>query len=250
MRFFGLVTSLVFLALNCSCNTVDLSKSNDVFIKKYGQEVTKINETRKPDPLQKDQKISSTPPTQQEIAQELAEKTHFYPYVGITKIGDAPRFINLPNQEIYELTRAGNPNSLPADIFELPYNLALYPPFQKIGAEFDEIKIPNRDRFGVDTELSSKEYLMVGNNSLQRSIDKINSDKTQLDVDVSKMLIFEKNKMQRNSAITAIEETKDVKKQDLPNVDEVKVKENVKPQDLNSKVSGFIRSVINSDSSK
>ncbi len=250
MRFFGLVTSTIFLAINSSCNTVDLSKSNDIFTKKYGEQTKKINETRKPDPIQKNQRTSSSPPTSQEVTEQLANKAYFYPYTGITKIGDAPKFINLPDQEIYEFSQANNPNSLPPDIFEPPYNLALYPPFQKIGAEFDVIKIPNRDRFGVNTELSSKEYLLVGNNSLQRSIDKINSSKTQLDIDVSKMLIFEKNKMRRNQGNGAVEEVFFDKKEDLPSREGIKVKEDIKPKNLGEKISGFIRSTINSDSSK
>lgn len=243
MRRVTALLSLLFCFTSCSSA---LQKSNDVFEKKYRDDVKKINEQRRPDKQSKNETIYSKPPTPEEVTKEIASKVEYYPYVDIAEIGDAPKEI-FPNRETYEQAKASNPpSSLPVNIFDLSYNLALYPPFHRIGAEFDVISVPKSDAFGVNTELADKSYLLAGNNSLQRAVDAINTNKSAEDVEITKMLVSEKKKIQRQGALstTSREEnqlvnfTKTSEKRSA-------VKTITPPQNpAPGQVSGFIKSVV------
>ncbi len=235
---------LILLTLLFSCSS-DNEKINESFVKKYHEEIKRINEQRAPAQKEaKSETIISQPPTKEEVIEELASKAEYYPYADISLIGDAPRDAVLPNRETYELSKNQSPsNSLPPNIFEISYNLGLYPPFHKIGAEFDAINVPQADAFGVSTELKNKEYLLVGNNSLQRSIDSINSEKTKDNIDITRMLVTEKKKILRNNTHPQIlNEEASAKKIDPKQQTLVKT-ESAAPKSIAQQVSGFIREV-------
>ncbi len=236
---------LTFFIISCS---KELPSVNKDFVKKYQKEVEKINEQRVLEKREGQETTFSQPPTEEEVAENLAKKVEYFPYVDINRIGDAPKQVNLPNREIYQ--QAGSPaNSLPPNIFELSYNLALYPPFHKIGAEFDKINVPRSDAFGVTTELSGKSYLLVGNNSLQKSVDSINSQKTETDLEISAMLVQEKKKMQKQDMAKrnfGNQESADSSKK-IPEITEEKEVKKDTPIQTNAvveRLSGFVRSVI------
>ena len=90
-----------------------------------------------------------------------------------------------------------NSSKLPADMFDLSYQPTITHPFRKSGFEFDLINIPPEDSYGVKTAMSEKEYLLVGNESLQKSVDQINSTKTQDDIEISEILIKEQQQLKR-----------------------------------------------------
>lgn len=246
MRRIAALFSLLFLLSACSS---ELDKSNDNFNKKYREEIKKINEQRKPDKQANQEKIFSRPPTPEEVTEDLASKIEYYPYVDIAELGKNRGAENLPNQEIYEQGRMRNPSdSLSPNVFEINYNLALYPPFRKIGAEFEIISVPKLDGFGVTTEMADKSYLLAGNNSLQRAVDSINSKKTEDDIEISKMLIQEKKKMQRQN------KTKQIFGQNLNDQDASTPKKSAKIKSsatsiankntTQNQVSGFVRTVV------
>lgn len=196
MRCFTALLFLLFYLTACSSSS-DLDKPNDLFKQKYLEDVKKINQQRTPDKKTENETMYSTPPTPDEVIKDIANKVEYYPYVDIAKIGDSPQTI-LPNRETYDQPRAiSSGNSLSPNIFDLNYNVALYPPFHRIGVEFDAINIPKLDAYGVSTELGEKSYLLAGNDSLQRSVDSINNNKSAEDVEITKMLVAEKKKIQR-----------------------------------------------------
>lgn len=237
---------LLFFLFSCS-SSADLYQSNEKFIKKYEEEVQKINEQRKPQEETKKEVIILTPPTTQEVTEELASKVEYYPYVDIAQLGDAPKQSTIPNRETYEQVGATTAASLPASIFEINYNLALYPPFHKPSAEFDAINVPEYDAFGVPTALSNKSYLLVGNDVLQSAVDSINSQKTKSNIEISKMLIAEKKKMQRQDKIKQVfGDRLELVSSTPDNIPESTVKTEA-PTQQNSvaqKATGFIRSVV------
>jgi hypothetical protein len=246
MPLFAALTLMILLS---SCS-LGLEKSNQDFIKKYQEEISQINQQRTPDKETKNETLFSAPPTREEVVKELANKAEYYPYSDISLIGDSPREEALPNRETYELSKAKNPNnSLPTNIFEISYNLNLYPPFRRIGAEFDGIEIPQKDAFGVATNLSEKNYLLIGNNSLQRNIDKINSEKSDGDIEVTKMLVAEKKKILKQQKSNQLSSNEIKAEEPLPEVK--KAKEETAKETISTKtktavenVSGFVRSVI------
>ncbi len=197
MRFWRKNFLPVFLFfVVASCTSTD-EQANKIFEKKYGAEVLKIQAERTP-PKEKPQMMHSSPPSAAEVQEILARDQDFYPYVDIAKFGEKFPQSYAPNAETYEQLRAANPsNSLPPNIFEVTYNTALYPPFQRIGAEFDTIQVPVADVYGVKTAMSDKAYLLAGGDAMKRSIDLINNEKTAQDVEISEVLIKEKKRLER-----------------------------------------------------
>ena len=59
------------------------------------------------------------------------------------------------------------------------------------------IKIPKKDSYGVVTAASNKKYLLVGNKSLQHSVDHIKAHRTHEDVRLSNVLIKENKNIKR-----------------------------------------------------
>lgn len=246
------VVALTLLTLLASCSSI-MEGSNSDFVKKYHEEVKRINEQRTPDKELKNETLFSAPPTREEVVQDLASKTQYHPYSDISLLGDAPKNEMLPNRETYELgTNQNSPSSLPHNIFETTYDLALYPPFRKIGAEFDSIELPQADAYGVSTDLGDKKYLLVGSNSLQRSVDYINSEKSDTDVEITKMLVVEKKKILRreksNQSLLErseaepllVAEKKDEK--DTKETNNQRIPDKIKA--VVTSVPGFVRSVV------
>lgn len=90
-----------------------------------------------------------------------------------------------------------NSNRLPEDMFELNYRTANHLPFSAIGSDFDAIKIPQEDAHNVKTEIANKPYLLVESSSIQSAADKINSNRSDLDIKESEILIKEVKKLKR-----------------------------------------------------
>lgn len=149
--------SFLMLLLLCNCGvTVD---PNEDFVKKYGNQVKKINLARQ----HSDEKESKK---------------------NVVVSSDYSYSSDVIGQEESEHL---NPD------FEIKYS-SNYSTFRKIGVEFDAIDIPENDAYGISTNLDmKKEYLLVGNNYLQKNIDDItNSYKFRENIEVSKSLIAQK----------------------------------------------------------
>lgn len=189
------LASLLFTLFSCAKEET----INSSFERKYGREIQRMREMRgldrmgkavKRDPLANPQ--YSSPPSRAEIERQMAGNGGYNSYSPIQKIGQAPRQDYRPNAEIYQTQRRNNPSrSLPDDMFYITYNNQLHPPFKRIGQEFDYISIPEYDAYGVETEMANKQYLLAGNNAVQKSLDKIRSARSEDDVAISKSLIKE-----------------------------------------------------------
>ncbi len=200
--FFVLPTLMIF------CCKQSLPNPNENFEKKYGKEIAKIKLERTLVLTKEEKKIAIQlpSPTQEEIeAINFANNQSYYPYVDITKFGQKIPQNNLPTQEFYEQSNTNNSaNSLPENAFEISYNTGLYPPYRVLGSEFDQIIIPTQDVYGVQTKLSSKNYLLAGNKALQKSIDQINNEKTVEDLQNSELLIKEQKQLKQKQKMIQI----------------------------------------------
>jgi hypothetical protein len=165
--FFAFLPLSTLLLFGCS----HVSKINDEFIAKYGNQVKKINVARK-----------------QEIKKEVSQSKK--------SPQDTKRVLSKYFPESQKI------NSSDAD-FEIRYS-GNYPGFRRIGAEFDEINIPQNDVYGISTNFDrQKEYLLIGNNYLQKNIDDITSyPNFKEDIEISKILIAKKQqlKLHKNKA--------------------------------------------------
>jgi hypothetical protein len=203
---FLLFSILPLLFSSCTSNT--LPTTNESFQKKYGKEVDKIKVERTPSKQM--QKDLTTPQSfgqyeSEVVADPSLPNSEYYAYVDVSKFGEKFPQRYLPDGEAYEQNRGKNPsNSLPPDVFEVAYNVELYPAFRRVGAEFDGINIPKSDIYGVKTEISEKPYLLVGSNSLQKNLDHIETTRTAEDVEFSEILMKEQKQLRRKEKMIKI----------------------------------------------
>jgi len=175
-----------------------LEDVNEDFTKKYGSQVDLIKNVRTPpdagiDPLK--QVRYSSAPTPEQVAVDTAGE--YYPYVDITSFGEKVPQVYLPGAEVYGQGKSKTSGAFPDDIFEIKYNTALYPPFRRIGAEFDVIRIPPYDVYGVKTAMSDKTYLLPGGQAVQGAVDNIEDNKSAHDDEIAATLVAEKKQILR-----------------------------------------------------
>jgi len=250
----------LFLSLLCSFSScAPKTDINSAFNKKYGKEVQQTKIERTPSKEMNHETSYSTPPTEEEVIRSLAATSEYFPYVDVAKFGEKVPQSYLPNGEVYELSRAKNPaNALPPNMFEIAYNTAVHPPFRRVGIEFDTITIPPEDVYGVKTEMSDKSYLLAGGDAMQKSIDKINNEKTADDIEMSEILIKEQKQLKRKQKMVKIfgqegtielasleksGEKKDNKKPNEANINSSKAQSD-KGNDVVNAVTGFVRNVV------
>ncbi len=150
---------LSFAIYSCS----NANKANSDFEKKFAEEIALINEQRK----------------QEDKAPN-----------GVSNNS------NSPNLQTLEVARAAN-NQLPKDMFIIRYATNPHPPFTSTGIEFDVIEVPQYDAFGIASNLADKQYLLTGNNALQKNIDKIESRLTRENIEFSRILIAERKRLRQ-----------------------------------------------------
>ncbi len=234
-----------------SCSS--LSDINKNFEKKYGKETKKIKAQRTPPKGSNHINVTVTPPTPREVEELQFQSTGQIPYgyTEVTKFGEKSEQNFFLNGESYEQTIVNPSGSLPPDLFEVTYLLGLSTAFQRKGAEFDAISIPLFDVYGVKTTLSDKTYLLGGNDALQRNIDQINSQKTKDDIEVSEILIREKNQQKRKERMVKIfgneelrlEDNSDSEKEESPRSSkEINVFK--KDEEKKDQPSGFFKKII------
>lgn len=173
---------------------------NEGFNKKYGEQVRQFRGDAKPGEANRNIiSGSSTVPSQVEI---MKAEGDYHPYVGVTKFGEQPPAIE--TAETYDLSQTIASAGLPADVFDLNYNLAIHPPFRRIGIEFDNIRIPRVDAYGVTTAIADKTYLTPGNKALQSSVDNMMASRKDYDAQNSQILVQEKRKISRKKQMERI----------------------------------------------
>lgn len=197
--------AILFLCSLFSCASSETIEINKNFDEKYGKQVEKIRIDRTPAPQTKKELNYYRAPTEDEVAQEAVLKLDYFPYIDISQFDEKQRQPFMPNAEVYEQSRANNPEkTLPPNIFEVSYDTRLNPPFQRFGAEFDVIDVPSADVYGVKTEMSEKNYLLAGGDAMQRSVDTIEANRTKDDVEISEIIIREKKQMMRKNKMIKI----------------------------------------------
>lgn len=210
MKFLQKFLLKILLPVFCFAGVFSCSSPqniNEVFEQKFGKQVGKIKAERTPPKGSKGEVISSPVPVLNDLhdSDSSGQNKNYYAYVDVTKFHEKTPQYYFPNGESYEQEAAKNPsNSLPQNMFDVSYNTALYPPFRRIGAEFDRIEVPEKDAYGVKTAMSEKPYLLAGNDSLKRNIDQIISEKNADEIEFSETLIREQKQLKRKEKMVKI----------------------------------------------
>lgn len=176
------------------------SKINDNFNQKYGKEVQQIKSERIPPKIDKNNlKQSFEVPVATSYNENATFKDYesqlYYANVDEQEFKEIKPRQFFPDSNVY--SEGKNTQSLPENLFDLKYNTALSPAFRVVKSEFDLVKIPEYDFYGVRTALQEKEYVLIGNNNLQKNLDKINASRSKEDVEMSEILIKEQRKLRR-----------------------------------------------------
>jgi hypothetical protein len=194
---------LAFFGLASCSSFQKVPNVNEAFEKKYGQQVAKMNVDRTlPKEAEKVVTNFSAPSPEEVRKENELNDPSYYAYVDVNKFSGLPQNYT-PNREIYERSRTKS-GGLPDDIFEITYNTTLHPPFQRIGAEFDAIDVPPYDAHGVKTAMSDKTYLLAGGDALQRSVDNMEKQRTEDDVEISTILIDEQKQLKKKQRMEKI----------------------------------------------
>lgn len=172
-----------------------------MFEEKYGAQIEAIKNSRRSPESQRQFSFFSEPtsePAKNFDHRDINAASHEYVEVS--------RFNELPKQYVksgqYDMDGNIVPTSLPSDIFEVSYDYTLYNSFRRIGSQFDAIRIPAHDIYGVPTAMSDKYYELAGNQSMQEDIDQINNTRSRGDVSDSNLLIRERIDLKRKERMT------------------------------------------------
>jgi hypothetical protein len=197
---------LVLFCFSCSKNIASI---NNVFEKKYGEEVEKIRASRTPpkDSVDKNAKLNFALPTSENINSfsniEKSDYEQYYANVDLEEYNSVQPKEFLPDSASYEQAKL-TPENLPKNMFEINYITTVSPPFKRSGIDFDLINIPNQDFYGIKTAMTTKEYLLIGNDSLQKDIDYINQNKSSKEIEMTKILVKEQRQIRRNNKMIRV----------------------------------------------
>jgi len=206
---------LVFGALSSCSDDVVQKKSNMAFQKKFGADVAKINAERLPPPppnnfsedaaaIKPRQATGGSFASPNELLGVSGSAQYSSAAVDTTKFSLKRVEDFSPNEQTITAAKAAGQNKLPDDMFDLIYNTELSPPFVVSGLEFDTIKIPERDYYGVASTLNDKRYSLAGNNILQKNIDSLIRSRSIEDVEFSKIIIKEQKQLKKQQKLAKI----------------------------------------------
>lgn len=193
-----------------SCSTK--TDINRVFKEKYGKEIEQIKTDRKPPEIKQDNQTrrSFEIPTSENIDSFVkpkdSEPQQYYANVDEKEYAQVKPKQFFPDSNVY--VEGKSTQTLPDNLFDLSYNTTLSPAFRPVKSAFDLVKIPSHDYYGVRTALDEKQYVVVGNNYLQKNVDEINFGRSKEDIEMSKELINEKRQIKRQYKMTKIFGTK------------------------------------------
>lgn len=201
------ILSTIFILF--SCNTVGPNSVNNDFQNKFGDQVQKIREYYQSQNIDQNPKVISDDDNKKiKEYSEFDNPVEIFNIAGpiqkqqanveTQKIIIKPKKFFGPTMNDYNRSLANSRNRvIPADIFEIKYNINQFPPFKTTGVEFDKIRIPSQDAYGINSDLNQKEYKIAQISYLQRSIDNYDKNRTNEDLEFSKILIKEQKNLIR-----------------------------------------------------
>jgi hypothetical protein len=208
-----LLLALGTLASCAPSNDVQ-NKSNAEFQKRFSADVSKINTSRLPPPPPSAQASANVLTKQQNNTGKFANPNEILGISGAAQYSSAS--VNTakfalkqeedfsPDEQNLAAAKAAGQNKLPDDMFDLVYNPAINTPFVVSGLEFDTIKIPDRDYYGVASTLNDKRYLLAGNQILQKNIDDVIKSQSAEDIEFSEVLIKEQRQLKKQQKLAKI----------------------------------------------
>jgi len=252
--FCSKIILLLIILLVFSCSSSMVEESNDFFLSQYGGKVSQI-QSKRMELMRKGEKERS--PTKSfgwkssaDIVGVVGPVQAYSAFIDTSQITfSEPLGEFYPNLGTLERAKTGF--RLPDDMFEIKYNLQLYPrAYRKPQVFFSNIKIPTYDAFGIRTDSGNKKYILVDREALQENIDEINSYKGQEDKEVSLVLIEEQRQSKQRRRLGIVEDVEDVEDEKKESEERLQDKKNGSDEKSNSKeslqksIGSFIKKTI------
>lgn len=192
------ILTLIIASICASCSNI-AEQSNQHFLKTYEKDVGRINSNRN-DPVQTKQNSFENKRNWQDSIEifNFYESTHTARTARIDtskiKLPEPPEE-SLPSMKTF---KDGRTRDLPDDMFHVSYNPYNFPnSYGRAKLSFDDIAIPSRDAFGIETALGEKNYQLINHKTLQRDIDFSKKNRSLEDVEISSELILEEKQAKR-----------------------------------------------------
>ena len=208
---------LVFLfVISCSSR---INVANDEFRRQYGTEVDRINKER--EAFEKEQKVPSYVKSKKTygwndpaviigVAGSYRYKSAYIDTSLLKLKPQAEQFL----PDMNTLMQNRNYLRLPENMFEIKYLAVNYPDYYGTPpVSFDDIVIPAKDTYGVETSLGEKNYVLINSKVLQNNVDEINNATKYDDKEVRLILVKEQKELDRKKR-SGLLNSKDEKKKD------------------------------------
>jgi len=226
------------LSLLCSCISNKSDEVNSNFLKQYGDNIEKINSQRDEMEMPAEQKQSNKnwkdPKEIFNIENSESARSSFIDTSQIVMPKPPEDF--LPNRDTLI---QGQAQQLPEDMFSVSYNMQNFPDsYGRPRLSFDDIAVPNRDAFGVETELGEKNYQLINHKTLQKDVDFTKQLSSKEDREISYRLIEEEKQAKRRAYLNQktgnkISNKADDKKTDDDKKDEKKISDKTTSDNIN-----------------
>jgi hypothetical protein len=198
---------LIFLVSFLASCASKIDMVNDDFKNQYGSEVDRINKGR--EAFEREQKAPSYIKSKKTygwndpavIIGVAGSYRYKSAYIDTSKLKLKPEGEQfLPNMQT--LLQNGGYHKLPDNMFEVKYLAVNYPDsYGRSPVSFDDIAIPAKDAYGVETSMGDKNYTLINGKVLQRNVDNINSSTAFDDNEVRSMLVKEQKELDRKKRL-------------------------------------------------
>ena len=217
-------------ALFCSCTSSKSDKVNSNFLKQYGDHIEKINSQRDEMRMSGEQKQSDKNLKDPEIPNiENSESSESALIDNSQTATFKTKQDFLPNGDTLLQNQV---RQFPEDMFLVNYNMQNFPDsYGRSRLSFDDITIPSRDAFGVETDLGEKNYQLINHKILQRDIDFAKQLSGKEDREISSQLIEEEKQAKRKKYLSQKAGNKVVDKADDKKADSKAEPDNIKKAD-------------------
>lgn len=200
-RFKNLLIFVIFYQIT-SCSFYNIEDPNKKFVSNYKTQVAKINKERDLLSKQEKKEIRKSDPEYNRwrdpaniigVAGTVSLQSAFIDTYKIKLPKPAEEF--LPNAETFDSGKNSG-QDLPEEVFKVSYSSENYPEsYKRGGVSFDDIKIKNRDSFGVETALGEKNFTLVNRKVLQKNIDYVRASLKSEDKEVITILVGEQKEI-------------------------------------------------------
>jgi len=201
-KIFKTLLVLILTQISSCARFYNFQDPNEKFVSNYKDEVKKINQERSLLSKPQEKEIRKTDPEYN----RWRDSAYVIGVAGTSSLQSAfidtykikppkPPEESLPNIETFNSGKNSNAE-LPKDVFVVSYSNENYPDsYRNAGVSFDDIRIPARDAFGIETALGEKNFTLVDRKTLQKNIDYVRASLKSDDKEIITILVHEQKEI-------------------------------------------------------